>query len=108
MNIEEKDIAGAISRNGDLLGYAHVADNHRGALGAGTFDFKTYFRALVRAGYQGGITVESFSSKVLGPGIVGAVALWRPSWSDPERAAHEALDFMRAELASAAAAADAP
>jgi D-psicose/D-tagatose/L-ribulose 3-epimerase len=107
MNIEEKDVAGAIARNADLLGYAHVADNHRGALGAGTFDFKTYFRALARAGYEGGVTVESFSSRVLGPDIVGAVALWRPSWSDPESAAREALDFVRVELASAAAAANA-
>ena len=103
MNIEENDIAGAIARNADLLGYAHVAENHRGAVGAGTFDFKTYFRGLARAGYNGGVTVESFSSTVLGPSIVGAIALWRPSWRHSEAAAQDALDFLRAELASASA-----
>ena len=103
MNIEESDIAGAIARNADLLGYAHVADNHRGVLGAGTFDFKAYFRALALAGYTGGITVESFSSAALGPGIVGAVGLWRQPWSDMDDTARNALAFMRAEIAAAKA-----
>ena len=44
MNIEESDVAGAIARNADLLGYAHVADNTRGVLGAGEFDFHAFFR----------------------------------------------------------------
>lgn len=104
MNIEESDLAGAIARNADLLGYAHVADNHRGVLGSGTFDFKAYFRALARAGYEGGVTVESFSSSILGPDIVGAVGLWRPSWSDAEKQASAALAFMRSEIAAAEAA----
>jgi D-psicose/D-tagatose/L-ribulose 3-epimerase len=104
MNIEENDIAGAIARNADILGYAHVAENHRGVLGAGTFDFRTLFRAMVRGGYTGGITVESFSSAVLGPGIVGAVGLWREAWRDVDAAAAKALAFLRAELEAARAA----
>ncbi|RBP18128.1 D-psicose/D-tagatose/L-ribulose 3-epimerase [Roseiarcus fermentans] len=105
MNIEETDIAGAIARNADLLGYAHVADNTRGTLGAGGFDFKAFFGALARAGYTGGVTVESFSNARLGPGLAGAIALWRCQWSDAEATAREALAFMRAELAAAAHAA---
>src|SRR5690606_21090487 len=46
MNIEESDIAAAIARNATRLGYAHVADSHRGALGTGNFDLQGYFRAL--------------------------------------------------------------
>ena len=104
MNIEESDVAGAVARNADLLGYAHVAENTRGALGAGSFDFKAYFRALVRAGYTGGITLESFSNALVGPDLSGAIGLWRRQWSDSEAAAGAALAFLRAELASAAAA----
>ena len=104
MNVEENDIAGAIARNADLLGYAHVAENHRGTLGSGTFDFRTLFRSLVRAGYGGGITVESFSTAALGPGISGGVGLWRKSWTESDAAARAALAIMRAELAAAEAA----
>jgi len=103
MNIEESDIAGAIARNAGLLGYAHVAENHRGVLGAGTFDFKAYFRALALAGYTGGITVESFSSAALGPAIVGAVGLWRQPWTNMDEAARNALAFIRAQIAAAKA-----
>ena len=98
------DVAGAVARNADLLGYAHVAENTRGALGAGSFDFKVYFRSLARAGYAGGITLESFSNALVGPGLCGAIGLWRRQWSDSEAAAGAALAFLRAELASAAAA----
>ena len=51
MNIEEGDIGAAIQRNAALLGYAHVADSNRGALGGGHFDIKGYFCALADAGY---------------------------------------------------------
>lgn len=103
MNIEEADLAGAIARNGNLLGYAHLADNNRGVLGAGTFDFTSYFRALARAGYTGDFTVESFSAATLSQDIVGAVSLWRRPWEDPVLAAKAALDFMKTGVAAATA-----
>lgn len=101
MNIEEADISGAITRNADLLGYAHLADNNRGVLGAGTYDFTTFFRALARVGYEGDFTVESFSSATLGADLVGAVSLWRRAWDDPEAAANSAMDFMKSGIAAA-------
>ena len=101
MNIEEGDIAGAIGRNAALLGYAHVADSSRGMLGGGHFDLAGYFRALAGVGYRGDFTVESFSSRMLSPALVGGVRLWREAWSDPEVAARTALDVMRAAQAMA-------
>lgn len=101
MNIEESDVAGAIARNAEFLGYAHVAENARGAIGAGSFDFKGFFRALARAGYAGGVTLESFSNAVLGPGLAGGLGLWRRQWDDAEATARNALAFLKAELASA-------
>lgn len=103
MNIEEADITAAIHRNAALLGYAHVADSNRGLLGSGHFDITGYFRALESAGYEGDYTVESFSSKVLGPGLVGGVRLWREAWQDSVQAARIALDVMRTARTTAKA-----
>jgi D-psicose/D-tagatose/L-ribulose 3-epimerase len=101
MNIEEADIASAIARNAAYLGYAHVADNHRGEVGAGTFDWNTYFRSLAAAGYSGDFTIESFSSKMLGAGLVGGVSLWRQGWDDAEAVAKRSYDFLRSAVALA-------
>ena len=103
MNIEEGDIAAAIHRNAALLGYAHVADSNRGALGAGHFDLAGYYRALAAAGYRGDFTAEGFSSALLGPDLVGAVRLWRPAFPDGKAAARAALDAMRAAKSAAEA-----
>lgn len=104
MNIEEPDITAAIGRNAGLLGYAHVADSHRGVLGSGNFDLGTYFRALAAAEYEGDLTFEGFSSGVLGADLVGGVRLWREAWTDSERTARIALDLMRAQWEAATAA----
>lgn len=101
MNIEEGDISAAIHRNAGLLGYAHVADSNRGTLGGGHFDLAGYFRALAAVGYDGDFTVESFSSRVLSPALVGGVRLWREAWTDAGVAARAALEAMRAARASA-------
>lgn len=103
MNIEEGDISAAIQRNADLLGYAHVADSHRGLLGGGHFDLTGYFRALAVAGYKGDFTMEGFSARVLGPGLVGGVRLWREAWTDSVAAARMGLDAMRSAHAAAVA-----
>lgn len=105
MNIEEPDIAAAIRRNAARLGYAHVADSHRGVLGTGNFDLTAYFRALASSGYDGDLTFEGFSSKVLGADLVAGVRLWREAWPDSVAAARTALDLMRAEWTAASASA---
>lgn len=103
-NIEESDIAGAVARNAGLIGYVHVAENTRGSVGCGSFDFRTLFRALARGGYAGGYTIESFSPSVLGPGIVGAIGLWRQPWDNAEAAARAALALIEAETRAATSA----
>jgi D-psicose/D-tagatose/L-ribulose 3-epimerase len=94
----------AIQRNASRLGYAHVADSHRGALGTGNFDLQGYFRALATAGYEGDLTFEGFSSRVLGPALIGGVRLWREAWADSSDAARAALGVMRSEWTRAVAA----
>ncbi len=104
MNIEEGDIPGAIENVKDCLGYVHVAESHRGYLGTGNTDWKAFFGALARIGYDGPITFESFSPSVLGPEMAGLIALWRDLWSDPDDVAAKALAFMRQHVRDAATA----
>ncbi|WP_207481870.1 sugar phosphate isomerase/epimerase family protein [Arenibaculum pallidiluteum] len=104
MNIEEADIAAAIRRNANRLAYAHVAESHRGLLGTGNFDLPGYLRALAAAGYAGEFTFEGFSSRVLGPDLIGGVRLWREAWADSVDAARTALEILRVEWAAALAA----
>lgn len=101
MNIEEGDLAASIKSCGDMLGYFHVGESHRGYLGTGTIDFQTIFRNLADIGYEGTITFESFSSAVVDPKLSTALAVWRNLWSDGEDLATHARNFMEAELHAA-------
>lgn len=103
MNIEEGDIAAALTKVKDRLGYVHVAESQRGYLGTGNTDWPKFFGALHRIGYAGPITFESFSPTVLGPELAGLIALWRDHWTDPDDVATKALAFMRDQVARAQA-----
>lgn len=80
MNIEESDVAGAIQATGKHLGYFHTGDSHRGYLGSGSIDSSRIFRALVAINYEGPITFESFSSRVVGQPLEGILGIWRNLW----------------------------
>lgn len=101
MNIEEHDIAESIARNIDVIGHVHVGESHRGYLGSGSVDFPAFFRALLRAGYNGPIVFEAFSPAVLNGGVADALAAWTTHWTDSADLAQKALTFMQAELAGA-------
>ncbi|MFO1057154.1 MAG: sugar phosphate isomerase/epimerase [Dongiaceae bacterium] len=101
MNIEEGDFADAILACGNKLGYFHVGESHRGYLGTGSIDFRTIFRTLVRSGYDGPITFESFSSAVVDPQLSTALAVWRNLWSDSVDLARSAKRFIDGELEAA-------
>lgn len=101
MNIEEGDLAASIKACGDMLGYFHVGESHRGYLGTGTIDFRTIFRNLADIGFTGTITFESFSSAVVDPNLSNALAVWRNLWSDGEDLARHAKSFMDSELHAA-------
>ncbi|MBA2317322.1 MAG: sugar phosphate isomerase/epimerase [Euzebyales bacterium] len=96
MNIEESDFRAPILRCGDLLGYVHVGESHRGYLGTGSVDLAALFDALAETGYTGPVTFESFSSAVVDPRLSSTLAIWRNLWSDGMDLATSA----RAEIAS--------
>lgn len=101
MNIEESDIGSAILDTGDYLGYFHTGDSHRGYLGSGSIDLTAVFRAIVRAKYQGPITFESFSSRVVGQPLEGILGIWRNLWDDGHDLATHALQYTKAQLKAA-------
>jgi D-psicose/D-tagatose/L-ribulose 3-epimerase len=102
MNIEERDLGEALRGVRDVLGYVHVAESNRGALGTGNTDWKLVFGTLAEIGYTGPITFETFSPSVLGPEMATLVALWRDPWQDPDEVAAAAHHFLTTQLSDAA------
>ncbi|MCK0198206.1 sugar phosphate isomerase/epimerase [Ancylobacter sp. 6x-1] len=101
MNIEESDIPAAIIETGDWIGYFHTGDSHRGYMGSGSIDLAGVFRALVKANYQGPITFESFSSRVVGQPLEGILGIWRNLWDDSFDLASHALAYTKVQLKAA-------
>jgi sugar phosphate isomerase/epimerase len=58
MNIEDVDMAANIGRCAGRIGYVHYSDSNRTYPGGGHIDFAAIHSALIRAKYQGYITVE--------------------------------------------------
>ncbi len=104
MNIEEKNFRDPVFDAGDLLGYVHIGENHRGYLGQGHVNFPELFKALVDAEYDGVITFESFSSKVVDENLTTILRIWRDMWDDSMDLAVQARRFMGQEMAKAASA----
>lgn len=101
MNIEESDMRQAIVETGPDIGYFHTGDSHRGYMGSGSIDLAGVFRALVQADYQGPITFESFSSRVVGQPLEGILGIWRNLWEDSRDLAEHALMYTKAQLKAA-------
>lgn len=101
MHIEEADAVAAIHATGDYLGYFHTGESHRGYMGTGSIDLKSIFRALVRIGYEGPITYESFSSRVVGQPLTGILGIWRETWEDGDDLVRHAKMYTQAQMIAA-------
>ncbi|WP_261165551.1 sugar phosphate isomerase/epimerase [Microbacterium sp. Marseille-Q6965] len=101
MNIEESDMAQPVLDCADRLVYVHVGESHRGYLGSGTVDFDGFFKALVRVGYDGPITFESFSTAVVHDDLSRMLAIWRNLWDDSEDLGAHANAFIRGRIRAA-------
>ena len=77
MNIEEVDIAAAITAHASQIGHVHLADSNRRPAGDGHSDLEGAGRALRDAGYTGWISAEAFP------------------WPDPKAAARTTADAFR-------------
>ena len=103
MNIEEHSFTEAVraAAAAGRLGYVHVGESHRGALGTGTIPWAEFFAALTGVGYEGIVTFESFSSEVVHRTLSNDLAIWRNLWTDNRALARDALAFTRRGLAAA-------
>jgi len=62
---------------GDRLGYVTVGESHRGYLGSGNVDWPQLVRALVNAGYDGPLVLETLTPHAAGPVLSNQLGLWR-------------------------------
>src|SRR3712207_8191452 len=104
MNIEEHSFTEAVraAATAGRLGYVHVGESHRGALGTGSIPWTEFFTALDEVDYSGIVTFESFSSEVVHRTLSNDLAIWRNLWTDNQALARDALAFTKAGLAEAA------
>jgi len=93
LNIEEKDIRGAISGAADQLVHFHVSDNDRGVPGSGHVPWDQVRAGLDDAGYHGWIVAEIFVRT--GTPAGNDLNIWRDIEPDATHAARQALAFMR-------------
>ena len=93
MNIEEKDLGAAVRAGADRLVHLQVSGNDRGAPGADHIDWQEVGNALREIGYQGMVSIESFTPDNVT--IARAASIWRPLATSQDDLATEGLAFLR-------------
>ncbi len=93
MNIEEVDFRGALATAGDRLFHLQVSDSHRGVPGEGNSDWVGLREGLRRIGYDGRVSIESFSPD--GSSLADAVCIWRPFAESQDAFAERGLRFLQ-------------
>jgi D-psicose/D-tagatose/L-ribulose 3-epimerase len=98
-NIEEKDPPATYEHYHREINHYHISENDRGIPGTGHVPFAAHFDALRRCGYDGWLTVESFSRAL--PELAGATRVWRDLFDDVDVLFAESAAFVRREWAAA-------
>lgn len=97
MNIEEEGFYQPLVNTGDVLGYIHMSESHRGLINTGTIDWDDVFRGLKDAHYRGPLILESFTS--INKDIIAATKLWRAPKYEPHVFAKKGLEFLKQKSA---------
>lgn len=98
MSIEEPDVAAAVRLLGDRLGYVHLAESNRGAVGTGLFPFDELFAALREIDFDGPAVMEAFINA--SDDLRSATASWRPVAGTPDQFVQTSLDHLAPLLLS--------
>ncbi len=93
MNLEENDLEKAIRLVGNKLIHVQVSENHRGVPGTGQTRWDKLKRGLESIGYNGVITIESFTPAI--KELAGAVCIWRSFAGSQDEFASDGLRFLR-------------
>lgn len=99
MNIEEVDFRKAILRAGKSLLHLQVSDSHRGVPGDGNSDWAGLRAGLQEIGYEGKISIESFSPD--SSSLAEAVCIWKRFAATQDEFAARGLEFLKSWYASA-------
>ncbi|GAA4685032.1 sugar phosphate isomerase/epimerase family protein [Nocardioides nanhaiensis] len=101
LGIEQRSSADALREAGRHLVHLQVCGSDRGAPGGDQADWPGIAKALDEIGYEGGLTIESFTPD--NAAIAVAASIWRPLAASPDDLARDGLAFLRALLAPGAA-----
>jgi D-psicose/D-tagatose/L-ribulose 3-epimerase len=93
-NIEEKDPEEAIRSIGNKFIHLQISENHRGIPGTGTTPWEAYRRGLEAIGYEGTVSIESFTPN--NKELAAAVCIWHPLAPSEDQFATDGLRFMKA------------
>ena len=93
MNIEEVDFCRAIEAAGERLLHLQVSDSHRGVPGDGNSDWAGLREGLRRIGYDGAVSIESFSPD--SSSLADAVCIFRRFAETQDVFAERGLNFLR-------------
>ena len=91
---EELSFSKAVEACGkQYLGYVHVCENNRGIPGTGLVPWKEFFKALISAGYDGPLVIESFDPSF--EELNRLCAIWRSFAPTGEQLAVEGLKNLK-------------
>ncbi len=93
MSIEEADMEQAVLHVRDKLIHVQVSENHRGIPGTGQTNWKSLKKGLETIGYDGYISIESFTPEV--QELAGAVCIWKPLAKSQDYFAESGLAFLK-------------
>jgi len=92
LNIEEKRPADAVRAAAGNIIHVQVCGTDRGAVGDDHFDWPGFLDALDDAGYDGALTVESFTGD--NATIATAASIWRPLAESQDALAQRSLNAL--------------
>ena len=90
---EEDNFTEAIRLCGKKLGYVHACESQRGIPGTGLVPWAEFFEALKSVGYDGWVTIESFTTEL--ENVARLCCIWRKLADSPEQLASEGLAFLK-------------
>jgi D-psicose/D-tagatose/L-ribulose 3-epimerase len=97
-NIEERNIAEAVTSLGPYLKHIHASENDRGLLGKGHINFREIVTAIRKCDYHGYLMIEGFgysSQEVNAPGT-----LWADLSVSPEEIASSGAQYLSSILSA--------
>jgi D-psicose/D-tagatose/L-ribulose 3-epimerase len=93
MNIEEDAFGPPVAAVADHLVHFHLSESHRGIPGRGTVDWPEIVGALLEAGYDGYVGLESFAE--VSDAMRGATCIWRDLAPSSDELVREGLTYLK-------------